>query len=150
MKSIRALIAVLSFAAASHAGWMLGVAGPTGNTQFSSNPQKYKILRVMTETSCAGAFTCATGSIASTQYYVFYVAQVGQAYSGEAIIIQTPARADSKLVIDQLQEAYREGWSIAVADHGSGTYETNSGWNGVTKIYRAIAGDRILVMTMRE
>jgi hypothetical protein len=148
MKIARILLAVAAFAATSQASWYLGSAVSTYN-EVGPNSLKYSILSVLNETSCNGAAICPSGSTGTTAYTVFYVAPAGGTYAGEAIVVNSPARADSKQIIAELMEAYRNGWKIQVTDwNGAGTPEVTT-WQNITRLYRVKEGDKILVATHR-
>lgn len=148
MMIARTLLAIAAFAATSQASWILGSTSRPDISPTTSS-LTYKVVGVMTETSCAGASSCTGTAVGTTIYTVFYIANATGSYAGEAIAINAPNRADSKLIIDQLMEAYRNGWKIQVSNwDGAGKIETVS-WQGITKIYRVLAGDKTIVLTLK-
>ncbi|MEK7391908.1 MAG: hypothetical protein AAB214_05010 [Fibrobacterota bacterium] len=148
MKIARILLAIAAFAATSQASWNLGVVS-TGLSDVGPGAQNYTIVGVMNETSCPGTNACPSTSVGATAYTVFYVAKVGGSYAGDAIVVDSPNRADSKLIINDLMEAYRNGWKIQVANwFGAGTVE-NLIWQRVTRLFRVKQGDKVLVYTTK-
>ncbi|MEN9309121.1 MAG: hypothetical protein RL173_3053 [Fibrobacterota bacterium] len=150
MKIARILLAVAAFAAITQAGgWNFGSTSSGGLAPIGPGAQNYTIVGVMNETSCPGTNACPSTSVGATAYTVFYVAKVGGSFAGEAVVVDAPNRADSKLIIDGLLEAYRNGWKVQVANwFGAGTVESVS-WQNVSKLYRVKQGDKVLVYTTK-